>query len=124
MNPELNTPDPIQPPTSSARRNTIFGLVAVVTGLVLTTLLFAPPRKKPVKEPAAGPAQAAAAMPSGCTRNLAAAPSPEPAPQSGCNHCDSPSTSAAAKENCDMHAAPSTPPALDAKAKQSGAPHE
>lgn len=124
MTPELNTPDPILPPAPSTRRNTIFGLVAVVTGLVLTTLLFAPPRKKPVKEPAAGAAQAAAGLPSGCTRDLAAAPSAEPAPQSGCGHCDSPSTSAAAKENCDMHAAPSNPSAIDAKAKPSGVPHE
>jgi len=136
MNPEMNTPEPIEPsepsepsepieaPEHTARRNTTLGLVAVVMGLILTTILFAPPRRKPVKGPVAGSPEAVAAMPSGCTRNLAAAPTTEPAPQSGCGHCDSASASLASKENCDMHKAPSKPLAADAQAKPAGAPHE
>lgn len=125
MNPDLNeplspSPNPIPPSPEKSRRITILGLSAIVLGLVFSTLLFAPPRKKAESKPTREASLEAGALPSGCTRNQAG-PGPAAAPPSGCGHCDAAGASAAASDSCGMHAAPN---GMNTPSKRAGAPHE
>lgn len=125
MNPDTHepitpSPDPIPPSPKKSRRIQILGLSAIVLGIVFSTLLFAPPRRKPEPKPTRDASVAAGTLPSGCTRNQAETTAAA-APSSGCGHCDAASASSAASDSCGMHSAPT---GANTPSKQAGAPHE
>ncbi len=101
----------------------LLGLSAIVLGIVFSTLLFAPSRRKPEPKPTRDASLAAGSLPSGCTRNQAE-PVPTAAPSSGCGHCDAAGASPSAKDSCGMHASPGAPRGANTPSTRAGAPHE